>query len=165
LRPSPFQVFGHIVAKTAIEHPKLRSIMLSDDKIREYDHVNIGLALSRSDDNLAIAVVRAADRLDLNDYVRACNAQMRRTIKEGTQSPDDVQIILSHLGEFGIQSATPTLVAPANSVIFLGTPDPTTGLAQMSLTFDHRLHNGAGAARFLHDVAALVVSTADDSLR
>ena len=151
-KATPFQVFGHAIAQVALRHPQFRSVMLGDDRIREYDHVNVGIAMARPNDELAIAVIRAAERMTLQDFVRACSAQMRSAIREGDQTAEDTQILLSHLGEFGIGDAVPTLVAPASSVFFLGTPEDAN--ARIVLTFDHRLINGAAAARFLSELAA-----------
>jgi len=53
--------------------------------------------------------------------------------------------------------AIPTLVAPASSVIFLGAPSASTGLVRVVLTFDHRLINGAAAAKFLHALSQMLV--------
>jgi len=153
-KATPFQVFGHAVAQVAQRYPQFRSVMLGDDRIREYDHVNVGIAMARPNDELIIAVVRAAERMTLQDFVRACSAQMRSAIREGDQAADDTQILLSHLGEFGIPDAVPTLVAPASSVLFLGAPAPGEANARIVLTFDHRLINGAAAARFLSELAA-----------
>lgn len=153
-KATPFQVFGHAVAQVAQRHPQFRSVMLGDDRIREYDHINVGIAMARPNDELIIAVIRAAERMTLQDFVRACNAQMRRAIREGDQAAEDTQILLSHLGEFGIPDAVPTLVAPASSVLFLGTPAPGDDNARIVLTFDHRLINGAAAGRFLSELAA-----------
>lgn len=155
-KATPFQVFGHAVAQVAQRHPHFRSVMLGDDRIREYNHVNVGIAMARPNDELAIAVVRAAERMTLQDFVRACSAQMRIAIREGDQAAEDTQILLSHLGEFGIPDAVPTLVAPASSVFFLGTPAPGEANARIVLTFDHRLINGAAAGRFLSELAASV---------
>lgn len=153
-KATPFQVFGHAVAQVAQRHPQFRSVMLGDDRIREYDHVNVGIAMARPNDELVIAVIRAAERMTLQDFIRACSAQMRSAIREGDQAAEDTQILLSHLGEFGIPDAVPTLVAPASSVLFLGTPAPGEGNARIVLTFDHRLINGAAAGRFLSELAA-----------
>ena len=47
----------------------------------------------------------------------------------------------------------PTLVAPASSIFFLGAPQQPSGKVRIAVTFDHRLINGAAAARFLDDLA------------
>ena len=43
-RPTPFQVLAHAVAFVAKNLPRFRSTMHGDDTIREYEHVNIGVA-------------------------------------------------------------------------------------------------------------------------
>ena len=72
-RPTPFQVFAHAVAQVARSHAKFRSVMVGDDRIREYDHVNVGIALARPNDELVIAVVRKAETMKLPEFVRACS--------------------------------------------------------------------------------------------
>ncbi len=79
---------------------------------------------------------------------------MRAAIRDGAEAAEDTQILLTHLGEFGIVDAVPTLVAPASSIFFLGAPQqPSSGKVRIAVTFDHRLINGAAAARFLDDLA------------
>ena len=142
-------MFGHAVAQIAARYAKFRSVMVSDDRVREYARVNVGLALARPDDELITAVVRGADGSSLSEFVRACAKQMKVALRQGDQAAGDMQILLTHLGEFGIVDATPTLVAPASAVFFLGAPRADTGAVRIVLTFDHRLINGAAAAAFL----------------
>ena len=149
VRPTPFQVFGHAIATVAARHPQFRSVMISDDRVREFPQVNLGLALARPNDELITAVVRGANELGLPEFVRACAHQMKEALRHGDQAASDMQILLTQLAEFGIVDAAPTLVAPASSVFFLGAPRPETGTARIVLTFDHRLINGAAAAGFL----------------
>jgi pyruvate/2-oxoglutarate dehydrogenase complex dihydrolipoamide acyltransferase (E2) component len=156
LRPTPFQMFGHAVARVARTHPKFRSVMVGDDRIREYDHANLGIALARPNDELLIAVVREAERLSLPDFVRATTRGMRAAIRDGMQAAEDTQILLTHLGEYGIVDAVPTLVAPASSIFFLGIPQDPGGRVRVAVTFDHRLINGAEAGSFLNDLGSLL---------
>lgn len=151
-RASPFQVFGHAVSVVARDHARLRSVMIGDDTIREHDQVNLGIALARPNDELITAVVRGADQLTLPEFVRACTRQMRAVLREGDQITEDTQILVSHIGEYGVVDAVPTLVAPASSVLFLGAQRPATGLARVCMTFDHRVMNGASAGAFLQAV-------------
>ena len=152
-RPTPFQVFAHAVARVAQSHAKFRSVMVGDDRIREYDHVNLGIALARPNDELMIAVVRKAESLNRAEFVRACARGMRAAIRDGAEAAEDTQILLTHLGEFGIVDAVPTLVAPASSIFFLGALRQSSRDVRIAVTFDHRLINGASAARFLDDLA------------
>jgi pyruvate dehydrogenase E2 component (dihydrolipoamide acetyltransferase) len=153
-RPTPFQVFAHAVARVAQAHVQFRSVMIGDDRIREYDHVNIGIALARPNDELIIAAVRKVESMTLPDFVRACTRGMRSAIRDGGEATEDTQILFTYLGEFGIVDAVPTLVAPASSIFFLGAPQEAAGKVRIAVTFDHRLINGAAAARFLDDLAA-----------
>ena len=149
-------MFGHAVAKAAQAHPKLRSVMGGDDTIREYDHVNLGLALARPNDGLITAVIRVElIRMTLSEFVRACTQQMRTAIRIGDQATDDTQIILTHLGAFDVIDATPTLMAPASSIIFLGAPSGQSDIARVVMTFDHRLMNGMAAAAFLKTLGTI----------
>ena len=131
-KPSPLQVLGHAVAKIAKEQPLFRSVLVDDDVVCEYPHVNLGFALARPGDELITAVVKRADLLTLEQFVRACTREMRAALRSGTQAADDTQILLTHLGEFGVIDAVPTLVSPANSIFFLGAPRSETGRAVSS---------------------------------
>ena len=152
-RPTPFQVFAHAVAKVAGSHPKFRSVMVGDDRIREYNHVNVGIALARPNDELIIAVVRKAETMTLPEFIRASAGGMRAAIRDGAEAAEDTQILFTHLGDFGIVNAVPTLVAPASSIFFLGAPQQPSGNVRIAVTFDHRLINGWAAAHFLDDLA------------
>jgi pyruvate dehydrogenase E2 component (dihydrolipoamide acetyltransferase) len=156
-RASAFQVLSHAAAVTAMAYPPFRSIMQDDDTVREFDHVNVGIALARPDDRLVMAVVRHAGGMSLREYVAACDAGMRAALRGGDQAVDDMPMLLSYLGHLGVLDALPSLVSPASSVLFLGAAD-TNGAARVALTFDHRLVNGDGAARFLRDVVRAVSS-------
>ena len=85
-------------------------------------------------------------------------SEVRAALRTGDQAGDDTQLLVSHLGREGIVDAVPALVAPAGAVLFLGAPR-ADGVSRLVMTFDHRLHNGAGAAAFL---AAVRDATPED---
>jgi len=145
---SPVQRLAHAAARIAAGLPRFRSTLIGDETLRTYEALNVGIALARPGDELVTAVVRGADRLPLDAFVREVRRQMREALRAGDQAGDDTQLLISHLGREGILDAVPTLVAPANAVIFLGAPR-ADGMARLVLTFDHRIHNGAGAAAYL----------------
>jgi pyruvate/2-oxoglutarate dehydrogenase complex dihydrolipoamide acyltransferase (E2) component len=151
-KPTAFQVFGHAVAHVAARHPRFRSVMIGDDRLREYAEANVGIAVARPGDELIAVVIRGADRMSLPEFARAFTHRMRSALREGDQAAGDVQILLTYLGDFGIVDAVPTLVAPAGSVFFLGAPQAGSGMVRVVLTFDHRLVNGAAASAFLADL-------------
>ncbi|MEO8486599.1 MAG: biotin/lipoyl-containing protein [Betaproteobacteria bacterium] len=146
--PSTVQLLAHTAARIASSLPRFRSTLVGDDSLRTHDGINVGIAIARPGDELVTAVVRGADRLTLEAFVREARRQMREALRTGDQAGDDTQLLVSHLGRERILDAVPTLVAPANAILFLGAPRGD-GLARLVMTFDHRLHNGAGAATFL----------------
>ena len=146
--PSAVQVLAHAAARIAAGLPRFRATLVGDDTLRTHDAVNVGIALARPGDELVTAVVRAADRMTLDAFVREAWRQMREALRTGDQAGDDTQLLVTHLGREGVLDAVPTLVAPANAILFLGAPR-ADGRARVVMTFDHRIHNGAGAARFL----------------
>lgn len=148
LGASEVQVLAHRAAQVAGSMPRFRATIVGDATLRTHDAINIGIALARPGDELVTAVVRGADRLELDAFVREVRRQMREALRTGDQAGDDTQLLVSHLGREGIVDAVPTLVAPANAILFLGAPR-ADGLSRLVLTFDHRIHNGAGAAAFL----------------
>ena len=146
--PSIVQVLAHTAARIAAAQPRFRATIVGDDTLRTHDAVNIGIALARPGDELVTAVVRGADRLTLEAFVREARRQMREALRTGDQARDDTQLYVSYLGREGIIDAVPALVAPANAILFLGAPR-ADGHARLVMTFDHRIHNGSGAAAFL----------------
>jgi len=146
--PSIVQVLAHTAARIAAAQPRFRATIVGDDTLRTHDAVNVGIALARPGDELVTAVVRGADRLSLDAFVREARRQMREALRTGDQAGDDTQILVSYLGREGILDAVPALVAPANAILFLGAPR-ADGHSRLVMTFDHRIHNGSGAAAFL----------------
>ena len=75
-------------------------------------------------------------------------------------------IVISSLGAFGVRAAAPIVVPPSVGTLFVGSAHyellPNGKKAQsvevitLSLTFDHRVVNGAGAANFVHEIKELV---------
>ena len=155
--PSTVQLLAHAASRIAAGMPRFRSTLVGDDTMRTYEAVNVGIALARPGDELVTAVVRGADRLTLDEFVREVRRQMREALRTGDQAGEDTHILVTHLGREGIVDAVPTLVAPANAVLFLGSPR-ADGASRLVMTFDHRIHNGAGAATFLAAVRDTLAS-------
>lgn len=157
VQPSAFQLFAHSVALAVRTNPLFRST-LHNDTLREYAHVNLGIAVPAEGDNLITAVVVDADTLSLLSFVSAVKTQIRHALKNGDQAGETMQLMLTYLGGHGIRNATPVLCAPAIAVLFIGAPYPqgTEYHANLALTFDHRAINGVAAARFLSEISAQV---------
>ena len=71
-------------------------------------------------------------------------------------------VVITSLGGFGVKVGAPIVVPPSVGTLFVGMAHPeiipngkkseTAEVITLSLTFDHRVLNGAGAASFLHTV-------------
>lgn len=151
-----FEFLALAVSRSVKKHPAFRSRLLGDE-VQVYEHLNLGLAVALRSGELTVAVVKEADRLSPAEFVAA----LRESVKQARHGVDQVgpvmQLQLSHLGTLGVHSATPVLVPPAVATLFLGSPSGkgAGATAMLSLTFDHRLINGVGAAMYLRDVVRL----------
>jgi pyruvate/2-oxoglutarate dehydrogenase complex dihydrolipoamide acyltransferase (E2) component len=71
-------------------------------------------------------------------------------------------VVISSLGAFGVKAGAPIVVPPSVGTLFIGTAhreiipngkrDETADVITLSLTFDHRVVNGAAAANFVHGI-------------
>ncbi|MEN3001175.1 MAG: 2-oxo acid dehydrogenase subunit E2 [Armatimonadota bacterium] len=155
VQPSEFQVFAYCVAQATRNHPKFRSQLVGEDTLREYKHVNLGIAVARPGDELVTALVKNASALDFVSFVRTAQAQIRRARQGEDQADASIQLLLTYMGGYQMIDAIPVLVAPAIAILFAGDTFPIDGVPHVNLvlTFDHRLINGVGGAEFLNEVA------------
>jgi pyruvate/2-oxoglutarate dehydrogenase complex dihydrolipoamide acyltransferase (E2) component len=71
-------------------------------------------------------------------------------------------VVITSLGAFGVRAGAPIVVPPSVGTLFVGSAhqelvgngdkNEPTEVITLSLTFDHRVNNGAGAASFVHEV-------------
>jgi pyruvate dehydrogenase E2 component (dihydrolipoamide acetyltransferase) len=155
---SEFQVLAYCVAQAVLDYPQFRSTLVGEHTIRQYRHLNLGIAVQRLQDELLTALVADADTLDLATFVRTVQQQIQRALDGEDQAIEAMPLVLSYLGAYEITTAIPVLVAPASAVLFVGAPYKQSDslLANLALTFDHRLMDGMAAARFLNTVATRV---------
>lgn len=155
------------LALALAEMPHLRRIWVND-KILSFDSVDIGL-VTETPDGLRIPVIRAAETLSLEDTAAAANAIAKRT-RDGALRPEDVgggAISISNVGMFGADSLTPIINPPHSMILGVGAeqrlfrPDERGQPALhreiiLTLACDHRVIDGADAARFLSLLAELI---------
>lgn len=160
VQPSEFQVFAYSVAQAVKHHAKFRSTLLGEETIREYHHVNLGIAVARPGDELVTALVPEADSYDFFTFVRTAQSQIRKAREGQDQADASMQLLLTYMGAYGITGAVPVLVAPAVAVLFAGATYEQNGetWVNLALTFDHRLINGVGAAEFLKRIVETIES-------
>lgn len=150
---SDFAVFAYAVTQVLAKFPKFRSILLDDRKRREFERVNLGLAVQRGED-LATAVVGDADIHDFGQFVGAMQDSIDQVFSGADQAGGAVPFLITYMGNSGVLAGVPLLPAPATGILAFGSPQKRDGkqTAWLSLTFDHRLLNGLEAAQFLQRI-------------
>jgi pyruvate dehydrogenase E2 component (dihydrolipoamide acetyltransferase) len=155
-----------LCAEALRRHPRVNATW-RDGAIVPGGAVNIGVAVA-IDDGLVVPVVHGADRLDL-----AAVAARRREIvgaaRAGRLRPDDVQggtFTISNLGMYGVDRFQAIVNAPQAAILAVGRIlDRAVALAgevvvrptlTLSVSFDHRVVDGARGAEFLDTLAELV---------
>ena len=157
--PSYNDILIYHAALTLRELPDLNACWYRDG-IHSYDDIHIATAVDTPDGLLA-PVVRDADRLALHqiaDRTRQLVAQAR----SGQLSQNQLSggtFTISNLGMYGIDTFTPVLNLPQAAILGVGriVDEPVVRNSQLaigktmslSLTFDHRVIDGAPAARWL----------------
>ena len=151
-------------AKALIAHPRLRS-RFDGDALIESDRADIGIAVAL-DAGLIVPVVREADRKDLG-VLRDEREALEEAARSGRLRADafgGATLTLSNLGTFGVDRFTAIVNPPEASILAVGRvadrviaangAPAVRPVVSLTLSVDHRIADGADAARFLADVAA-----------
>ncbi|WP_413353372.1 dihydrolipoamide acetyltransferase family protein [Microbacterium sp. 1P06AB] len=133
-------------------------------EIVRFGRVNLGIAAA-TDRGLVVPSVKDAGALSLVDLAQSIRA-FADTARAGKATPADLSggtFSITNYGVFGVDAGTPILVPGEAGILGLGAVqrrpwEHEGGVAlrdvmTLSLSFDHRLVDGAEAARFLTDVA------------
>ena len=162
--PSAFAMLLWCVTQTMKKHPMLRSSMSADSKkLRTYNDVNLGVAVALEGDQLLTAVVKKADSMTQPEFFSSLTEQIEKARAGQDQVDASTTVTVSNIGISGMRSGIPLVVTPAVATIALGevrdAPVPGDSgdftfkkLATLTMSFDHRLLNGIGAANFLNDL-------------
>lgn len=159
-------ILVYLSARALERHPEVNAVW-DGDMPKRIDEVNVGIAVA-VDDGLIVPVVHRANELDVIDVARRRGDVVERA-RSGTLLPDDVSggtFTLSNLGMFGIDSFTAIVNGPQAAILAIGRVvdrvvavegRPVVG-PRMSLTLscDHRVLDGARAARFLVTLTSFV---------
>ena len=158
---SPSAMMAWCVVRAQEKHAAFRCIVNKDGAILEQGDFELGVAVALDGDRLATAPVGNANKLSWDDFVTAYNRAIEET-RAGKLSDVQAPVNLTSLGAFGVESATPIVVPPAMSTLFIGTAHERlindggvihpAEVVTLSLTFDHKVVNGATAAAFLQEV-------------
>ncbi len=159
---SPLHLVIKATARALKEHPRLNALQM-EDKVQLVDQINIGVAVSL-EEGLITPVIRDADTKSLSQLAQEGRELAAKT-RDGTAKPEDVTggtFTITNLGAFEIDAFTPIINPPQVGILGVGRvvekPVIIEGqvakgsMMYLSLTFDHRIVDGAPASEFLQSV-------------
>jgi 2-oxoglutarate dehydrogenase E2 component (dihydrolipoamide succinyltransferase) len=152
-------------------HPKLNAVIdTANGQVTYHDAEHLGIAVD-TERGLMVPVIRKAGDLNIAGLARKIADLAQRT-RAGQVSPDELSggtFTLTNTGSRGALFDTPIINQPQVGILGTGTvvkravvvDDPALGevitvrsMVYLALTYDHRLVDGADAARFLGTVKA-----------
>jgi pyruvate dehydrogenase E2 component (dihydrolipoamide acetyltransferase) len=161
-RPTFTDIVIKATAKALHKHPLMNS-QLDDAGIQLLNDIHVGLAVSLPA-GLVVPVVRHADKLSLKE-IAIESARLAACARDGTLGLDDYAggtFTISALGMFGVDSFTPIINQPQSGILGVnrildgikweGETPVRQKQMNLSLTWDHRVLDGAPAAEFLQTV-------------
>jgi len=157
-----------IVARCLVEFPYV-NVKLTKEGIVHQPSVNVGMAVD-SDAGLLVPVIKDADIKSVKQIAIEFRQLVERA-RTGKALPDDLRggtFTITNLGMFGVDMFTPIINLPECAILGVGRikAEPAVVDGQvvvrhkmwLSLTFDHRLVDGAPAARFLQRICEYIES-------
>jgi pyruvate dehydrogenase E2 component (dihydrolipoamide acetyltransferase) len=148
------------------QHPRMNAA-LDADTLKTQEQINVGVAVAL-DEGLIVPVIHNADKKPLKEIAQEARslAEKARAGKLTLEEVSGGTFTVSNLGMFGVDAFTPILNTPQTGILGVGRivekPAVYRGeiakraMMVLSLTFDHRVIDGAPAGAFLQTVADLL---------
>ena len=164
--PSYTDFLVKLVAFALKQHPALGS-RWTDAGLVPAERIDIGLAVD-TDAGLLVPVIRGVPALGLRQLAAESRslADRARRGELASRDMDGGCFTVTNLGTFGVDAFTPIINAPECAILGVGRierrpvmkGDTVVGreVVTLSLTFDHRIVDGAPAARFLQTLARMI---------
>ena len=149
-------LFVAALARALATTPELNAAVDGDDLVL-FDGVNIGVAVE-TDRGLLVPVIADADTRPLKNLAAA----VKRANETHSGDPVGASATVSNLGAYGIRAGTPVLNSPEPVLLFAGAVEDRAivvdgdidirTMVTLSFAFDHRVTDGAPAARLAASV-------------
>jgi len=152
------------IALALKNHPIINSSIDMEAGVAIYkEYVNIGIAVD-TDRGLVVPSLRNADKKSIPDIAREL-ASMAEKVRNNDFTVEDLRgstFTLSNLGAIGGTYSTPIINIPETSILLVGRSRKMPVVLEdnvvvrlmmpLSISYDHRMVDGAAAARFLNEV-------------
>ncbi|HXG27908.1 MAG TPA: dihydrolipoamide acetyltransferase family protein, partial [Nevskiales bacterium] len=168
--PSYNDLLIKLAAVALQEHPFLNATW-SEEQILLHEQIHIGLAVDTAE-GLLVPVVRDVQSKSLRQ-ISAESARLIEAALARQLQPDEMQggtFTITNLGMYGIDAFTPIINLPQCAILgvgriiarpwVVGEQVVPRQIMALSLTFDHRLVDGAPAARFLNTIREYIETPA-----
>jgi pyruvate dehydrogenase E2 component (dihydrolipoyllysine-residue acetyltransferase) len=162
----------HAATASLAEFPELNARLVGDEIVL-FDHVDTGVAV-QADDGLLVPVVRGCERLSVEEIATEVR-RLAEGARAGTLSAEELRgstFTVTSAGKLGGLFVTPLVNHPEVAILGLhriaDRPVVRDGeivirpVGHLSVSFDHRVVDGARAAAFCLDVIARLQSRADE---
>jgi pyruvate dehydrogenase E2 component (dihydrolipoamide acetyltransferase) len=152
-----------LVARVLLKHPRLNASWTAEG-IRLHHHVNMGIAIA-VDDGVVAAVVHNAHSASLAEIAiqRRDVAERARAGKLRPADIADATFTISNLGMYQVDQFTAIITPPQAAILAVGAiadrvvavhgQPAVRSMMTLTISCDHRVADGARAARFLSDLA------------
>jgi pyruvate dehydrogenase E2 component (dihydrolipoamide acetyltransferase) len=165
--PTLNDLFVKLTATALRLHPMLAAIW-ADDRLLLPSGLHLGIAVDTGD-GLLVPVIRDADTSTLTRITEQ-SQRLSAAARAGQLTGADLTgacFTVTNLGSLGVEAFTPVINPPESAILGIGAilreavPLQDGGFAvrdrlTLSLTFDHRVNDGAAAARFLQTLRHLI---------
>ena len=166
IRPSFTDLVIRAVSRALEKHP-LMNASWGDNEITLHGDVHVGMAVSLPE-GLIVPVIKHTNQISVKALAEE-STRLAGAAREGKLGLDEMQdgtFTVSALGMMGVDSFTPIINAPQAGILGVnrirdevkwdGDRPTKTQVMRLSLTWDHRVLDGAPAAEFLGEVKQLL---------
>jgi 2-oxoisovalerate dehydrogenase E2 component (dihydrolipoyl transacylase) len=165
---SPLPIVVRALVEVVTRHRKLNSSFVAErSEIAIHAECNVGIATD-TEEGLLVPVIHHADRRGILDIASEISrlAEAARAKRIKLEDMTGGTITVTNVGSFGAEYGTPIINHPEAAILAFGVIEPralvvgTDVMARpavtISLTFDHRVMDGAEAGRALKDLGTLL---------
>jgi 2-oxoglutarate dehydrogenase E2 component (dihydrolipoamide succinyltransferase) len=164
-------IFLEAIARGLKEFPMINSAVDGETIIIRKD-INLGVAVALPTNNLIVPVIKKADQLNLIGLTKELT-RIADAARSNKLSPDDVvggTFSVSNFGTFRNVMGTPVIAQPQVAIMAVGTIEKKPAVVEtptgdiiairhkmfLSLTYDHRIIDGALGGAFLRRVGDII---------
>lgn len=161
-------IFIEAIAKAIRDYPMI-NVSVNGTQIIKKKNINIGMAAALPSGNLIVPVIKNADQLNLAGISKSVNDLAHRA-RTNNLKPDEIQdgtFTLTNIGSFGNIMGTPIINQPQVAILAVGSITKKPAVIEtefgdligirhkmyLSLSYDHRVVDGALGGMFLQRVA------------